>query len=285
VNWFTKSQIYAAPAAMLAGMRERLVWFQHTLPGGTNLDRPATALPAKAVVATSEAGARAQERIRPRRPTRVVLPGIEPPGVTAPEELAALRARLGIPPERRVVGVVGRLQPWKQQHRAVEAVDRLRGEGQDVHGLLVGGNAYDVAPEYEPELKRLVADSGLQDAVTFTGHVDDAHPYMQLMDVLLNTSSNEPFGIVLLEAMALGVPAVAFDAEGGPPEILDHGRCGLLAHPDDPADLARQTARLLDDERLRTGLVQRARERFRERFTAERMVESLELLLLDLARA
>ena len=183
------------------------------------------------------------------------------------------------------MGVVGRLQPWKQQHRAVEAVDRLRGEGQDVHGLLVGGNAYDVAPEYEPELKRLVADSGLQDAVTFTGHVDDAHPYMQLMDVLLNTSSNEPFGMVLLEAMALGVPVVAFDAEGGPPEILDHGRCGLLARPDDPADLARQTARLLDDERLRTGLVQRARERFRERFTAERMVESLELLLLDLARA
>jgi glycosyltransferase involved in cell wall biosynthesis len=283
VSWFTKAHLYAAPAAVLAGMRDRLVWFQHTLPGGTNLDRPATALPAKAIIATSEAGARAQRRIRPTRSTRVVLPGIEEPAATPPGELQALRGGLGIPPGRRIVGVVGRLQPWKQQHLAIEAVGRLRADGHDVHGLLVGGDAYDVAPEYEPSLKRLVVEKGLEEAITFAGHVDNAHPHMQLMDVVMNTSSNEPFGMVLLEAMALGLPVVAFDSDGGPREILENGRCGLLARSDDAGDLAAQTARLLGDDSLRLQMVGRGRDRFTERFTAEHMVRSLETTLVELA--
>jgi glycosyltransferase involved in cell wall biosynthesis len=285
VSWFTKAQLYAAPAAVLARMRERVVWFQHTLPGGTRLDRPATLLPAKAVIATSQAGARAQQRIRPARPTRVVLPGIEQLTPRPAAELEARRAELGIPAARRLVGVVGRLQQWKQQHLAIDAVGRLAAEGRDVHGLIVGGDAHGVAPEYGPDLKRLVADRGLAERITFTGHVDDARPYMQLLEVLLNTSANEPFGIVLLEAMALGVPVVAFDADGGPREILDGGRFGLLARAGDGQDLARQVRRLLDDPSLHGRLVDEGRARVRERFGAERMVRALEATFEELTSA
>jgi glycosyltransferase involved in cell wall biosynthesis len=282
VSWFTKAHLYAAPAAALAGMADRLVWFQHTLPGGTRLDRPITALPARAIGASSDAGARAQRRLWPRRPTFVVRPGIDPPRRTPPAELAELRARLGIPEGRRVIGVVGRLQPWKRQHLAIEALAELRRLGYDVHGLIVGGDAYEVAPQYEPELRRLVRRLVLEDAVTFTGQVGCAHPYMELMDVLVSSSRTEPFGIVLVEALALGVPAVAFDCEGGPLEILDGG-AGLFAREGCVPDLARQVERLLADPGLRDSVVAAGHERFAERFTSERMAEALTARLEALA--
>jgi glycosyltransferase involved in cell wall biosynthesis len=283
VSWFTKAQLYASPAAVLAGMRRRNVWFQHTLPGGTDLDPAATALPARAIGATSEAGARAQERIRPRRPTFVVTPGIDEPSVAPTGELEALRRELGLPEGRPVVGIVGRMQPWKQHDLLVRAIARLREGGREVHGLVVGGTAYDRDPEYYPSVRRLVGELGLEDAVTFTGQVADAHPYMQLMDVLVNASVNEPFGIVLLEAMALRVPAVALDADGGPPEILDGGRAGLLARPGDADDLAAQILRLVDDGELRERVVTEGRRRFEELYTSARMTEELEERLLALA--
>ena len=283
LSWFTKAQLYAAPAAVLAGMRDRLAWFQHTLPGGTRMDRLATALPARAVGASSEAGAREQAAIWPRRPTFVALPGIDEPRAAPPDELEALRASLGLPAGRAVVGIVGRMQPWKQQHLVVEAVAALRAAGRDVHGLVVGGVAYDRDPDYYPSVRRRVAELGVEDAITFTDQVPDAHPYVQLMDVLVNASVNEPFGIVVLEAMALGVPAVAFDAAGGPPEIIEHGTTGLLARPGGADDLTVQIARILDDEGLRAELVEGGRRRFQERFTAMRMATALEAELLRVA--
>jgi glycosyltransferase involved in cell wall biosynthesis len=284
MGWFTKAQLYAAPAAATAGMRDRVAWFQHTLPGGTRMDPFATALPTRAVGASSAAGARAQGRMRPRRPTFVVLPGIDEPPVAPPAELAGLRESLGLPEGRAVVGIVGRMQPWKQQHLVVEAVAGLRAAGRGVHGLIVGGVAYDRDPDYYPSVRRRVTELGVDDAITFTDQVPDARPYIQLMDVLVNASVNEPFGIVLLEALALRVPVVAFDADGGPREVVEHGRTGLLARPGGAEDLTAQVGRLLADEDLRAALAERGRARFEERFTAERMARALEDELLRLGR-
>jgi glycosyltransferase involved in cell wall biosynthesis len=284
VSWYTRAHLYTAPAALLAGMGRRLVWFQHTLPGGTDLDRVATMLPARAIGAPSTAGAAAQRQIRPRRPTFVVLPGIEDPDPSAPEALSELRARLAIPEDRTIIGVVGRLLPWKQQHLVVRCVEELRRRGHNAHALVVGGDAYDVAPGYERELRAMVGARGMGEHATFTGHVDDAIPYIELMDVLVNASTHEPFGIVLLEALALRTPAVAFDADGGPPEILEGGRCGLLARAGDLQHLTRQVERMLEDHGLRAELAERGRERFERMFSAQTMTDALEARLITLAR-
>jgi phosphatidylinositol alpha 1,6-mannosyltransferase len=94
------------------------------------------------------------------------------------------------------------------------------------------------------------------------------------MDVFVNASEEEPFGIVLVEAMALGVPVVAV-ARGGPLEIIDPGRSGELAETGAPASLARALTGLVGDPDLRR---RRAEEGLRaaERFSAQSMADSMQ---------
>jgi glycosyltransferase involved in cell wall biosynthesis len=281
LNWTAKTQLYGATAAMAAGMSNRVVWWQHGIPDGHWLDRLATLLPATMVGCSSRYSAEAQKRQWPRRRTFVVWPGIDCPALLSGEMRAALRQRLGIPADRLVAGIVGRLQPWKGQHQFIRALAVLRRRGHDIHGLIVGGDAYHLSPRYEPALQEMVRSLHLSDAVTFTGHVPEAGPYFQVMDIAVNASRSEPFGIVLIEAMALGVPVVAFDS-AGPAEIIEPERSGLLVPGDDYNTLAGAIERLVVDSELRRGLAEQGRQRFLSCFTSQRMVDTLERRMEDL---
>lgn len=272
LNWSAKCQLYGAAAALLAGRADRVVWWQHNVSKGHWLDRLATVFPTRAVGCSSQSAAEAQKEFRPRRRIFVVNPGIEPPQPLTNGELDALRSRLGIAPNRSIVGTVGRLQPDRGQHRMLRVLASLRKGGHDIHGLVVGGNAYNLSPGYEAYLQRLVDELDLAGAVTFTGQVPDAGPYIQLMEILVNTSLGESFGIAMLEGMALGVPVVAFDGTG-PAEIIDSNRSGLLVPPGDELLLAEALTQLLRNAELRRSLADGATRRFHSRFTAQRMTE------------
>jgi glycosyltransferase involved in cell wall biosynthesis len=275
LNWSSKTQLYAAPAALLAGMRDRVIWWQHGIPSHHWMDRCATLLPAIAVGCSSRAAAREQARMFPSRRTFVVAPGTRVP---VPNSQPALPELSSVTP---VVGVVGRLQPWKGQHRLLAAQALLRERGQDLHLMIVGGDAYGLSSDYAESLPSLVSELGLADAVTMTGQVPDAGPYIDRMDILVNVSDDEPFGIVLLEGMARGVAVVAIDS-GGPPEIIDDRRTGLLARSGEPADLADTLGVLLASPDLRRNLAQAGRERFLRDFTdvamRERFFDTLQTL-------
>ncbi len=260
LNWSAKTQLYGAPAAMLAGMSSRVLWWQHNIPDGSAIDRLATALPARAVFCCSAAAERAQRRMRPRRVTVPVAPGSPAPG---PQEQPAA---IGLPPGVPVVGIVGRLEEWKGQDRLLRSQALLRAEGVEMHCLIVGGDAYELAPEYAASLSQLVEDLGLEGHVTLTGQVPDAGPYMEHMDVLVNASDPEPFGIVLLEGMARGVAVLAVDS-GGPSEFIEHMRTGVLAPSGDPVALARALEPLLRTPELRVRLAAAGRESFVRDYT------------------
>jgi glycosyltransferase involved in cell wall biosynthesis len=186
-----------------------------------------------------------------------------------------------------VVGLVGRLQPWKGQDRLLEAHALLRDRGYELHTLIVGGDSYGLSPRYAESLEGHVGRLGLAGAVTMTGQVPDAGPYIQLMDVLVNASDPEPFGIVLLEAMARGVAVVAVNS-GGPSEFIDDRRSGLLARSGEPTALADALEPLLASPELRTQLGQAGRERYLREFTdaalRERLFRELEALLRRVQR-
>jgi glycosyltransferase involved in cell wall biosynthesis len=283
--WSAKAQLYLAPAAALAGMRERVLWWQHQIPDGHWLDRMATRLPARAVGCSSEANRAAQEALRPRRPTFVVNPGIElgDDGAGSSNGGSGLRASLGIPPGRTVIGLVGRLQPWKGQDRFLGALAELRRRGNDVHGLLVGGEAYERSAGYGDELRALSERLGLGDRVTMTGQVDDPRPYFELIDVAVNASEAEPFGIVLLEAMAAGTPVVAV-AAGGPLDVVEPRVSGVLAADGSPPALAAAIAALLADPGRRRAIAAAGRRRCEEHFSAAAMAAALEAELEAVAR-
>ncbi len=287
VNWMSKTHLYGAPAAALAGMRDRVVWWQHGIPSGHWMDRLATVLPARAVGCSSRTSAGAQKRLWPGRQTFVVHPGIEEPPPAAAKERLAVRRRLGVPAGSALVGIVGRLQPWKGHDRFLRALAMLQQRGVSVHGLVVGGDAHGRSPGYGRSLQRLVDELSLSNAVTFTGHVPDAVPYIAAMDVLVNASREEPFGIVLLEAMAVGTAVVAVDG-AGPSEIVEPGTTGVLVRTTDERALADAVAALLEDPVLRRRLAEAGVRRFGARFTAaqtaERLVDAFTVFCNDSGR-
>lgn len=273
LNWAPTAQVYGAWAAQMARMSDRVVWWQHTITTGQMLDRAATLLPARAVGCSSSVAAAHQRGLRPRRDVFVVHPGSQA-HIAEP----ASREAMGIPSGRLVFGIVGRLQPWKGQHRLLRAVAALRDHGHDVHALVVGGDAYGLSPEYAVALDRLIHELSLHDRVTLTGQVRDPLPYIGAMDVLVNASVAEPFGIVLIEGMSQGIPVVAV-GDGGAGDIVEHGRTGLLIDRADETLLAHALGRLTRDEEWRLELGRAGRQRFLEAFTAQAMSERLQTQL------
>ncbi len=205
LNWGPKAQIIVAPAAAIGGFGGRSIWWQTEVPTGAPTTRLATLLPAVAVACVSHYVAAGQQRIRPRRRTFVVYPGIEPPSHVPPDELEALRDSLSIPAGRKVIGTVGRIEERKRQDLLIEALANLRRQGHDVHGLLVGGAAWDHDATYALKLRRMVDELDLTDAVTFTGHVPDAMAYMPLLDLYSHTCLTEASGNAVIEAMGSGI--------------------------------------------------------------------------------
>lgn len=277
LNWSAKTQLYGSPAAVLAGMAGRVVWWQQAIPTRFYwLDRLATALPALAVGCYSQAAADAQARLLPHRRIFTVAAGTPIPSPGSERPLGDL------PRDVTVVGLVGRLQPWKGQDRLLNAQALLRERGQSFHTVIVGGDSYGLSPEYAGSLPALVDRLNLADAVVMTGEVPDAGPYIEQMDVLVNASDPEPFGIVLLEGMARGVAVVAVDA-GGPGEFIEHGRTGMLASSGEPSALADALEPLLSSADLRRSIGDAGRERFLANFTdtalQRRFFESFEALL------
>src|SRR5581483_1861575 len=112
-------------------------------------------------------------------------------------------------------GLVGRLQPGKNQDKLLRAQRILHDRGYRIHTLIVGGDSYGLSPQYAASLQPLAEELGVADAVTMTGEVPDAAPYIKRMDVLVSAADGESFGIVILEGMANGVAVVAVDS-GGP---------------------------------------------------------------------
>ncbi len=265
LNWAAKTQLYGSPAALLVGMADRVVWWQQAIPRRSWLDGSATLLPAAAIGCYSGASARAQARLFPARRTFVVGAGAPVPRDGSREQ-AAQRAPLQLPPDVPVVGLVGRLQPWKGQDRLLRAQALLHERGHRMHLVIVGGDSYGLSPEYAGSLPALIDELGLAGDVTLTGQVPDADPYIQQLDILVNASDPEPFGIVLLEGMSRGVAVVAVDS-GGPGEFIEHGRTGLLARSGEPAALADALEPLLVSPDRRRQLGRAGRESFMREFT------------------
>lgn len=216
-------------------------------------------------------------RLRPalRGRVHVLYYGAEPAPLLSGDERAALREGLGLPGDAFVAGLFGQKHEGKGQLILLDALQRLRAEGVPAHALIVGP-VNDAA--FVERMRARAGQPGL------SGHVSelDFHPrpqeLMQLCDVVVLATWQETFGLVLIEAMSVGVPVVGSDA-GGVPEIIDHGATGLLFETKNPASLAEQLRALHRDPALRARLAQAGREKAARRFGMERHYRALEAVL------
>jgi glycosyltransferase involved in cell wall biosynthesis len=167
-----------------------------------------------------------------------------------------------------VVGMVARIAPWKGQHVFLQAAAEVATRRPDVRFRIVGAPMFG-EEGYLRELRRLAAAEPLAGRVEFSGFVADTRAAYDRLTVAVATSvTPEPFGNVIIEAMARGIPVVA-PAEGGPAEILTDGVDGLLVPPRDPAALAAAILRLVGNPRSAAALAGEALRTTRARFTLE----------------
>jgi glycosyltransferase involved in cell wall biosynthesis len=143
--------------------------------------------------------------------------------------------------------------------------------------LVIVGCAPPDETEYETECRRLVRELGLDASVHFTGYRRDVPAWMHTFDTFALPTRAEPFGKVVIEAMAASKPVVASNV-GGIPEIVHSPELGALIEPDDEHALARQLSRYLTDSALRERVGRLARESVYSRFSLEAMVGRLEHL-------
>ena len=158
----------------------------------------------------------------------------------SPEQV---RTELGVQPETMVVTMVGNIRPWKGQHIALAAMARIpRLKRRNIQLIIVGAGAVGDSG-YEKQLHDQIERDSLADNVRFLGHRDDVPDLMAASDVVVHASTQpEPFGLVVVEAMALGRAVIA-SSLGGPAEILDRDS-GLTFSPERPEDLAEHLSAL-----------------------------------------
>jgi glycosyltransferase involved in cell wall biosynthesis len=137
--------------------------------------------------------------------------------------------------------------------------------------LIVGADALEVhGGSFTEELKALVRELGVAERVVFTGGRSDIPQIMASCDVFTLPSFEEPFGLVFLEAMAMQKPVVAI-GNGGTPEVVEHGRSGLLSPAHRIDALAANILTLLRDRELCARMGAYGRSRVLDYFNAQRM--------------
>lgn len=227
---------------------------------------PLVAMLTPAVVAISNATkvALVQYEFIPGNKIRVIYNGISPLK-RDDSEANKIRDALGIPQGAFVVGTVSRLDPVKNQSMMLKAFKAFYKNCPDSYLLMVGDG-----PDRE-KLTLLANEYGISERTLFTGFVNNPIYHLSTMDVFLLSSHTEGTSMTLLEAMSLGIPAVATQV-GGTPEIVEDDVTGLLTEPDECQAFAAAIGDLHKNAAVRTRLGRAARKRFDDRFSARAMV-------------
>jgi glycosyltransferase involved in cell wall biosynthesis len=188
-----------------------------------------------------------------------------------------LRSTWGIAPDQVLIGVVGRIHTGKGHGVLVEAVSMLHDRCPQARFVVVG-DVVPGQPQPKHDLEAAIARHGLVNRVTLAGFCADAPSVMAALDVLvLPSTSPEPFGLVLVEAMASAKPVVA-TAHGGPLDIILDGQTGLLVPPGDAQALAAALERLIADPGLRAAMGAAGRKRAEAQFAFEPHVAAFQSL-------
>ena len=190
----------------------------------------------------------------------------------------ALREELQLPEETMIVGMVGRFIGWKNHALFIKMVKRLRDKGNAYAFCLIGAAQFKSYTPHADALRRslheLIHREGLERSIHLLGYRPDIERAIAGLDVLVCPSENEPFGRVVIEAMACGVPVVASNS-GGIPEIITDGESGLLVPVNDEHALAEAVKRLLNDKKLFTNISHNGRASVESRFALKHLRQSV----------
>ncbi|WP_414543384.1 glycosyltransferase [Nostoc sp. CCY0012] len=207
--------------------------------------------------------------------TEIVYNGFAPENYQPAEsEVKKLQQQLELE-GKFVVGHFSRLAPWKGQHILIEALTQCPPE---VTVILVGDALFG-EQDYVQKLHQQVATMGLEHRVKFLGFRTDIPQLMTACDLVAHTSTSpEPFGRVIVEAMLCGTPVVAAKA-GGAMELVEHGSNGFLVTPGEPQELVQIIHTCLQETEITATIAKNAQAIARQRFDVTAINQQIASLL------
>jgi len=208
---------------------------------------------------------------------RVVHNGIDIAQFDPQMNGAAFRQQHDIPIDASLVGMVGRLRPWKGQTSFLQMAKQVAERLPNAYFCIVGGSVFDDTDAYPEQLRQMSRDLDLENRVIFTGQLQDVRPALAAFDLFVHPGEPEPFGLVNVEAMAMGKPVAAF-AHGALPEIVARGKTGVLTPPDDISALAEAVSTVLQDDIGRQVMGKNGRLHVVQNFSIKQTVSRIEAL-------
>ena len=181
-------------------------------------------------------------RINPEK-IKVIPSGLDLNTYLPKQNKSDARAKLELPADKIIFGLIGRFDPQKGQVLFLEALSKL--ENKDVCVCLLGEPTREEGTSFSRLMNKTIEDNNLQDRVFIRPFRKDISTFFYAIDAFIMASKAETFGMVTIESMACGTPIIASNA-GGSPEILDFGKFGLLFEPLNEDSLAQKMQKFID---------------------------------------
>ena len=209
----------------------------------------------------------------------VVYNGINLENFKISDDITAIREKWGIDDSTKVISYVGRLEDYKGVEHLIHVVDQLR-QSEFKIKLIIAGKSIISGSEYEYSLHHLVDRLNLGSHIQFVGHVVNSEEIYQLSDILVVPSLwLEAFGLVIVEAMACGIPVIA-SRVGGIPEILSGDFQSQMFEPGDEHHLFQLLKKSLDWRINDPSLGEKCRKHVMDYFSSSMNLHKLEKLIL-----
>jgi len=237
----------------------------------------------EAIAMSSAVAQMLAEGSRPAR-SRVIPDGVDLDQFHPAISGGRIRQELGIPDSAPLVTFIARLDPWKGLEIFLRAARAIKSDIPQARFLVAGGPIPTHAA-YADRMKALASELEIASCTFFTDwryRLDDIPEVLAASSLLVHASIEpEPFGLVLIEAMACGRPLVA-TAAGGVLDIVEDGATGLLVAPGDAAATARAAVRILSDPAVASALGRAGRQRAEREFGLRSCVQRVESLYQEI---
>ncbi|MEI4800809.1 N-acetyl-alpha-D-glucosaminyl L-malate synthase BshA [Bacillus sp. FJAT-51639] len=191
-------------------------------------------------------------------------------------DMSQLRKEYGIQEDEKVLIHISNFRKVKRVHDVVKSFALIVKQVK-AKLLLVGDG-----PEF-CTIVQLVKHLGIEDRVLFLGKQDNVAELLAMSELMLLLSEKESFGLVLLEAMACGVPCIG-TRTGGIPEVIQHGETGYICEVGDVEGASQQAIQLLQDDALHAKMAKRSMQVAYEQFGSEKIVSQYEAIYYDILR-
>jgi len=262
--------------SLLAARMKKLpfIWHVRVIDSAGLIDRLLVPLTTKMIVISNAVGTRFNWFKRKSDKVITVYNGVDLEEFNVGVKGNKIREEFALDPGIPLVGIVGRLDPWKGHEYFLEAAAQVMKEIPEAKFLIVGEDI-DQNKKQEIKLRNLAEKLRLTNNIIFAGQRNDIPEIMSSLDIFVLSSLREHFGRVIIEAMGCGKPVIATNA-GGVPEIVKDGCTGILVPPQNSDALARAIIDLAKDKKKVELMGERARKTAEKLFSIEANVKKIE---------